>query len=193
MRKNYDAPSLPEHCYTVLPSSGQLIEVRRGETGYYPCAYSTGDRAYNKVLADYFNAHEGITKAQAAAMLTGSLFGWDTPGADPSQYDLDGEPVRPGERKPLPRSPQYLYEQSKLLREEYSPGTKVILDKAVSDPYYDAPAGLTGIVQSVDDAGQLLCQWENGLLFRLVPGTDYFHKEAVQELELPDEEEDLEL
>ena len=90
MRKNYDAPSLPEHCYTVLPSSGQLIEVRRGEKGYYPCAYSTGDRAYNKVLADYFNAHEGITKAQAAAMLTGSLFGWDTPGADPSQYDLDG-------------------------------------------------------------------------------------------------------
>lgn len=60
MRKNYDAPSLPEHCYTVLPSSGQLIEVRRGEKGYYPCAYSTGDRAYNKVLADYFNAHERL-------------------------------------------------------------------------------------------------------------------------------------
>lgn len=194
MGKNYDASSLPEHCYTVLPSSGQLIEVRRGEMGYYPCAYSTGDRAYNKVLADYFNAHEGITKAQAAAMLAGSLFGWDTPGADPSRYDLDGEPVRPGERKPLPRSPQYLYEQSKLLREEYSPGTKVILDKAVSDPYYDAPAGLAGIVQSVDDAGQILCQWENGLSFRLVPGTDHFHKAAAQELELTDEEEsDLEL
>ena len=108
MRKNYDTPSLPEHCYAVLPSSGQLIEVRRGEMGYYPCAYSTGDRAYNQVLANYFNAHEGITKAQAAAMLAGSMFGWNVPAADPFRYDLNGEPVRPGVRKALPRSPQYL-------------------------------------------------------------------------------------
>lgn len=104
-------------------------------------------------------------------------------------YDLDGEPVRPGVRKPLPRSPQYLYEQAKLLREEYAPGTKVVLDEAVSDPCYDAPAGLAGIVQSVDDAGQILCQWENGLSFRLVPGTDQFHREIAQEPEFPDEEE----
>jgi len=131
MRKNYDTPSLPEHCYAVLPNSGQLIEVRRGEMGYYPCAYSTGGRAYNQVLENYFNAHEGISKAQAAAMLAGSMFGWSVPAADPSRYDLDGEPVRPGVRKALPRSPQYLYEQAKLLREEYAPGTKVILDEAV--------------------------------------------------------------
>ena len=194
MRKNYDTSPLPEHCYAVLPSSGQLIEVRRGEKGYYPCAYSTGDCAYNQVLANYFNAHEGITKAQAAAMLAGSMFGWNVPAADPSRYDLEGEPVRPGVRKALPRSPQYLYDQAKLLREEYPPGTKVVLDEAVIDPCYDAPAGLAGIVQSVDDAGQLLCQWENGLSFRLVPGTDHFHKETVQESEFPDEEEtDLEL
>lgn len=194
MRKNPDVHALPEHCYAVLPSSGQLIEVRRNETGYYPCAYSTSDRTYNQVLADYLNAHEGITKAQAAAMQAGSMFGWNVPAADPSRYDLDGEPVRPGVRKALPRSPQYLYEQAKLLRMEYPPGTKVVLDGAVNDPYYDAPAGMAGIVQSVDNAGQILCQWENGLSFRLVPGTDHFHKEAVQELELSDEEEsDLEL
>ena len=124
MRKNYDTPSLPEHCYAVLPNSGQLIEVRRGEMGYYPCAYSTGGRAYNQVLENYFNAHEGISKAQAAAMLAGSMFGWSVPAADPSRYDLDGEPVRPGVRKALPRSPQYLYEQAKLLREEYAPVQK---------------------------------------------------------------------
>lgn len=139
MRKNYYTSPLPEHCYTVLPSSGQLIEVRRDEMGYYPCAYSTGDRAYNQVLENYLNTHEGVTKAQAAAMLAGSMFGWKVPAADPSRYDLDGEPVRPGVRKPLPRSPQYLYEQAKLLREEYAPGTKVVLDEAVGDPCYDAP------------------------------------------------------
>ena len=84
--------------------------------------------------------------------------------------------------------------KAKLLREECAPGTKVILDEAVNTPYYDAPAGLAGIVQSVDDAGQILCRWENGLSFRLVPGTDHFHKEAAQELEWPDEKEsDLEL
>ena len=75
MAKNFNSSALPEHCYAVLPGSGQLIEVRRGEKGYYPCAYSTGDREYNKVLANYFNAHEGISKAQAAAMLAGSMCG----------------------------------------------------------------------------------------------------------------------
>ena len=73
MAKNFNSSALPEHCYAVLPGSGQLIEVRRGEKGYYPCAYSTSDREYNKVLANYFNAHEGISKAQAAAMLAGSM------------------------------------------------------------------------------------------------------------------------
>ena len=194
MAKNFNSVDLPEHCYTVLPSSGQLIEIRRGEKGYYPCAYSTSDREYNKVLANQFNAHEGISKAQAAAMLAGSMFGWNVPAADPSRYDLEGEPIQPGVQKAPPRSPQYLYEQAKLLREEYVPGTKIVLDEAVNDPYYDAPAGLAGIIQSVDDAGQILCQWENGLSFRLVPGTDQFHKETTQEPEFPDEEEtDLEL
>jgi hypothetical protein len=77
MAKNFNSSALPEHCYAVLPGSGQLIEVRRGKKGYYPCAYSTSDREYNKVLANYFNAHEGISKAQAAAMLAGSMFGWN--------------------------------------------------------------------------------------------------------------------
>ena len=90
MAKNFNSSALPEHCYAVLPGSGQLIEVRRGEKGYYPCAYSTGDREYNKVLANYFNAHEGISKAQAAAMLAGSMFGWNVPAADPACYDAEG-------------------------------------------------------------------------------------------------------
>ena len=79
MERNFNSAVLPDHCYAVLPGSGQLIEVRRGEKGYYPCAYSTGDRAYNEVLANQFNAHEGISKAQAAAMLAGSMAGMFLP------------------------------------------------------------------------------------------------------------------
>lgn len=102
MAKNFNSSALPEHCYAVLPGSGQLIEVRRGEKGYYPCAYSTSDREYNKVLANYFNAHEGISKAQAAAMLAGSMFGWNVPAADPACYDAEGIPIHRGKRKRPP-------------------------------------------------------------------------------------------
>lgn len=118
MAKNFNSSALPEHCYAVLPGSGQLIEVRRGEKGYYPCAYSTSDREYNKVLANYFNAHEGISKAQAAAMLAGSMFGWNVPAADPACYDAEGIPIQPGEKKAPTRSPEYQYEQAKLIRQK---------------------------------------------------------------------------
>ena len=116
MAKNFNPAALPEHCYAVLPGSGQLVEVRRGEKGYYPCAYSTGDREYNKVLANQFNAHEGISKAQAAAMLAGSMFGWNVPAADPACYNAEGIPIQPGEKKAPTRSPEYQYEQAKLIR-----------------------------------------------------------------------------
>ena len=111
MAKNFNSSALPEHCYAVLPGSGQLIEVRRGEKGYYPCAYSTSDREYNKVLANYFNAHEGISKAQAAAMLAGSMFGWrscllrcrghpDPTGRKESAHQIAGISVRAGKAHP---------------------------------------------------------------------------------------------
>lgn len=167
MAKNFNSSALPEHCYAVLPGSGQLIEVRRGEKGYYPCAYSTSDREYNKVLANYFNAHEGISKAQAAAMLAGSMFGWNVPAADPACYDAEGIPIQPGEKKAPTRSPEYQYEQAKLIRQNYQPGTKVVLDEKMEDPYREMPAGLTGIVDSVDDLGQIHCHWENGSSLRL--------------------------
>ena len=82
MRRN----ELPETCFSILPSSGQLIIIRCGERGYYPSEWDTGKREENREIASSHNARRGITDIQEAAMLAGSMFGWDTPGANPQWY-----------------------------------------------------------------------------------------------------------
>ena len=127
--------------------------------------------------------------------LTG-LFGWNVPAADPACYDAEGIPIQPGEKKAPTRSPEYQYEQAKFIRQSYQPGTKVVLDEKMEDPYREMPAGLTGIVDSVDDLGQIHCHWENGSSLALIPGVDHFHQDMTQEpvIESSEEQEpDLEL
>jgi len=46
------------------------------------------------VPAEMLNDAMGVTKAQAAAMAAGSMFGWDAPAADPANYDEKGTPLR---------------------------------------------------------------------------------------------------
>ena len=77
---------LPETCFSVLPSSGQLIIIWCGEHGYYPSEWDTGSREENREIASSHNARRGITDIQEAAMLAGSMFGWNTPGANPQWY-----------------------------------------------------------------------------------------------------------
>ena len=77
---------LPETCLSVLPSSGQLIIIRHDERGYYPSEWDTGSREENREIASSHNARRGITDIQEAAMLAGSMFGWNTPGANPQWY-----------------------------------------------------------------------------------------------------------
>lgn len=82
MRRN----ELPETCFSILPSSGQLIIIRCGERGYYPSEWDTGSREENREIASSHNARRDITDIQEAAMLAGSMFGWNTPGANPQWY-----------------------------------------------------------------------------------------------------------
>ena len=82
MRRN----ELPDACFSILPSTGQLIIIKKGESGYYPSEWDTGNREKNRDIASSHNESRGISDMQESAMLAGSMFGWDTPGANPQWY-----------------------------------------------------------------------------------------------------------
>lgn len=80
---------LPKFCVARLkrshnPSDDSLILIKRGESGYWPAGGFTED----------YNERRGITKDQVEAMLIGSMFGWDVPGADPDWHVEDDEEPR---------------------------------------------------------------------------------------------------
>ena len=81
------AEGLPELCFSTLASTGALICIKRGESGYYPSDWSTDAPAQNRELADYNNERLGVTQEQRLAMECGSMHGWGVPGADPSYYE----------------------------------------------------------------------------------------------------------
>ena len=80
------AEGLPEMCFSALPDTGALICIKRGESGYYPSDWNTSDRERNIQIRDDANESLGVTAAQRHAMETGSMFGWNVPGADPAMY-----------------------------------------------------------------------------------------------------------
>ncbi|MDE7172498.1 MAG: hypothetical protein K2O11_11600 [Oscillospiraceae bacterium] len=84
---------LPEKCFAALEATGETIIIHRGVMGYTPTGqYPEGMSGQEG--ADALNEQIGVTKAQAAAMLFGSMFGWACPGADPANYDEQGQPVK---------------------------------------------------------------------------------------------------
>lgn len=87
--------SLPDQCYSVLPDTGELIIIKKGESGYYRTDIDMGGKAENRALADEYKAKLGVSKAQEQAMSAGSMFGWAVPTADPKNYDESGQPIRP--------------------------------------------------------------------------------------------------
>ena len=58
-------------------------------------------------------------------------------------------------------------------RRSYPPGTRIRLLEMPND-HNPVSVGTCGTVLAVDDAGQLLMQWDNGRSLSLIPGVDNF-------------------
>ena len=90
--------ALPDHCFSFLESTGEIIRITKGDKGYIP----TGKYAENgnpRDGVDALNKTIGVSRAQEAAMVVGSMFGWDKPGADPARYGEDGVPLTKKQRE----------------------------------------------------------------------------------------------
>lgn len=64
------------HCADATGKVPPVIAVKRLEKGFYPI--------WTRATADELNESIGVTKAQASAMVNGSMFGWYVPAADPA-------------------------------------------------------------------------------------------------------------
>jgi len=86
--------TLPEKCFSITSATDKIVIITKGEMGYRPAgAHAEGVTAREGATA--LNEAMGVTRAQEAAMLAGSMFGWHTPAADPKNYDEQGQPIKP--------------------------------------------------------------------------------------------------
>lgn len=90
------AHRLPNICFSVNQADGKLICIKKGEDGYFPSEWDTGDAERNRRIADYNNEKRGITPAQEKAMVIGSMFGWSSPAAQPQFYEHSDLPKMKG-------------------------------------------------------------------------------------------------
>lgn len=87
--------NLPEQCYSILAETGEIIIVKRNEKGYYRPNIPVSTREEAREIVNEYNKKLGVTRAQEEAMKCGSMFGFHVFGADPKNYDSDGNPKPP--------------------------------------------------------------------------------------------------
>ena len=85
--------SLPEKCFSITSAADEVVIITKGEMSHRLAgAHAEGVTAREGATAA--NEAMGVTRAQEAAMLFGSIYGWNKPGADPNYYNEQGEPIK---------------------------------------------------------------------------------------------------
>lgn len=87
--------SLPNLCYAIHPEKKNLVIIVKGENHFTDVTDERNTPEQNRKLADGHNSEMGITKAQEKAMLGGVTNGWQTPSANPQNYNEQGKFVNP--------------------------------------------------------------------------------------------------
>ena len=75
-----------------------MIRIERYKMGYAPGRFHKTPEE-NRIFVDLRNSYNSISKAQEAAMVAGSMFGWDTPAAKPKNYDENGKAIKPKDKE----------------------------------------------------------------------------------------------
>ena len=75
-----------------------ILHIQKGEAGYYRTDMWIIDANDGKQIVKDLNEKLGVTSAQAEAMKAGSMFGWESPAADPKNYDAEGRAIKPRQR-----------------------------------------------------------------------------------------------
>lgn len=73
--------NLPDYCFAQdIMNEEEIIIIKSNEEGCYHPTGEKGDAMeYNKAI--------GVTENQMRAMIVGSMFGWNVPGANPEHYE----------------------------------------------------------------------------------------------------------
>lgn len=84
---------LPLLCIAYLacnPVGRRIVAIRRGERGYYPTNFDDSHLTEEEItdLVGVLNGRLGVTPREKEAMIVGSMFGWDMPGADPDCHTV---------------------------------------------------------------------------------------------------------
>lgn len=87
MKMTIDEKGLPAYAYARSRYTNNIVRVVRGERALFGVV--------GQDCVDALNSAAGVTRAQAAAMYGGAMYGWNSPMADPKNYSDTGSYIGP--------------------------------------------------------------------------------------------------